>query len=162
MTCSWTKLRNSARVATLAALIAGFSHLKAQDLASGLVAYWPLDVVQGTKTPDLVNGYDMELNNLSADDLVPGQSGNAMAFDNARQTLLSRVHEAGEDLPANQHASWTLSIWVQLDGNGQNDLRIFSEGNTEDSNPLFNLGRARPKYLEGLAGLHGGMKKEEA
>ncbi len=140
MTCSWTKLRNSARVATLAALIAGFSHLKAQDLASGLVAYWPLDVVQGTKTPDLVNGYDMELNNLSADDLVPGQSGNAMAFDNARQTLLSRVHEAGEDLPANQHASWTLSIWVQLDGNGQNDLRIFSEGNTEDSNPLFNLG----------------------
>ena len=24
------------------------------------------------------------------------------------------------------------------------------------------VARARPKYLEGLAGLHGGMKKEEA
>jgi hypothetical protein len=127
-------------VVTLTALLAGFAHLKAQDLASGLVAYWPLDVVQGTKTPDLVNGYDMELSNLTSDDLVDGQSGQAMAFSFDRQTLLSRVHEAGEDLPANQHDSWTLSIWAQLDGNGQNDLRIFSEGNTTDSNPLFNLG----------------------
>ena len=140
MTCSLFRPRSLTRWVAVAALGIGFSHLQAQDLATGLVSYWPLDEVQGTKTPDRVSGYDMELSNLSADDLVPGQSGNAMAFDNARQTLLSRVHEAGEDLPANQHDSWTLSIWAQLDGNGQNDLRIFSEGNTEDSNPLFNLG----------------------
>ena len=147
MTCSWNNLRNTARVAAVAALMAGFSQLKAQDLASGLVAYWPLDEVQGTKTPDLVNGYDMELSNLSGDDLVPGQSGNALAFDNARQTLLSRVHEAGEDLPANQHDSWTLSIWAQLDGVGQNDLRIFSEGNTEDRNPLSISRRSRVRIF---------------
>ncbi|MCS1412295.1 MAG: hypothetical protein M2R45_05501 [Verrucomicrobia subdivision 3 bacterium] len=122
------------------ALLSESSRLKAQDLASGLVSYWPLDEVQGTKTPDLVSGYDMELINLRADDLLPGRRGNALAFDNGRKTLLSRVHQPGEDLPANNHAAWTLSIWAQVAGAGQNDLRIFSEGNTQDSDPLFNLG----------------------
>ncbi len=31
-------------------------------------------------------------------------------------------------------------MWVNVVGEGQNDLRIFSEGNTSNSNPLFNLG----------------------
>ena len=69
--------------------------------AEGLVAHWPLDEIQGTKTPDIVNGYDMELANLTDGDVVDGKNGNAFSFDNARQTLLSRVHEADEDLPAN-------------------------------------------------------------
>src|SRR5437016_1862974 len=38
---------------------------RAQTLANDLVAYWPLDEVQGNKTPDLVSGYDMTLNNLT-------------------------------------------------------------------------------------------------
>ena len=109
-------------------------------LARGLVSYWPLDEVRGTKTPDLIGGYDMDLTNLTAEDLVEGQTGMAFEFSHNQQTLLSRIHQAGEDLPANQHESWTLSIWAKLDGVGQNDLRIFSEGNTGDSNPLFNLG----------------------
>ncbi|MBL9138799.1 MAG: hypothetical protein JNK85_23215, partial [Verrucomicrobiales bacterium] len=33
-------------------------------LKDGIVAYWPMDSVVGTKTPDLVSGYDMELANL--------------------------------------------------------------------------------------------------
>ena len=32
------------------------------------------------------------------------------SFDNARQTLLSRVHDAGDDLPANKHRSHTISV----------------------------------------------------
>ena len=70
MTYSWMNVRNAVRVVAMAALLAGFSNLNAQSLRNGLVAYWPLDEVQGTKTPDLVNGYDMELNNLTAGDLV--------------------------------------------------------------------------------------------
>ena len=31
------------------------------QLSDGLVSYWPLDEVQGSKTPDLVSGYDMDL-----------------------------------------------------------------------------------------------------
>jgi hypothetical protein len=106
----------------------------------GLVAHWPLDEIQGTKTPDIVSGYDMDITNLTAADVVPGQNGNAFSFSNERQTLLSRVHEADEDLPANKHESHTITMWVNIEGQGQNDLRVFSEGNTENSNPLFNIG----------------------
>ena len=109
-------------------------------VAEGLVSHWPLDAIQGTKTPDVVSGYDMDITNLTADDVVPGKNGNAFSFDNARQTLLSRVHDAGDDLPANKHAAHTISMWVNVVGEGQNDLRVFSEGNTENSNPLFNIG----------------------
>ena len=133
-------LRNAARLVAALVLLAGFGRLEAQNLEDGLVSYWPLDEVRGTKTPDVISGYDMELTNLTAEDLVDGQTGMAFEFSHDQQTLLSRVHQAGEDLPANQHESWTLSIWAKLDGVGQNDWRIFSEGNTGDSNPLFNLG----------------------
>ena len=65
-------------------------------LKDGLVAYWPLDEVAGTKTPDRVSGYDMELANPTAADLVAGKVGKAFQFDNARQTMLKRVNSPGE------------------------------------------------------------------
>lgn len=111
-------------------------------LSDGLVSYWPLDDVVGTKTPDLVSGYDMELANLSAADLVAGKLGNAFQFDNARQTMLRRINNPGEQLPINQHPALTISMWVNVTGTGLSDLRIFSEGSTTDNNPLFNLGTA--------------------
>ena len=116
----------------------GLNTLHAQ-LKDGLVAYWPLDEVQGTKTPELVNGYDMELTKLSAEDVVEGRIGNAFSFSNEKQTLLSRVHDEADQLPANKHDSHTISMWSKVDGNGQNDLRLFSEANTGNSNPLFNI-----------------------
>jgi hypothetical protein len=109
-------------------------------LSDGLVSYWPLDTVQGTKTPDLVSGYDMTLNNLTDADLVTGKVGKTFAFSNAKKTILTRVHSAGEQLPINQHASFTISFWAKVNGTGQNDLRVFSEGNTANSDPLFNIG----------------------
>ena len=112
------------------------------SLANGLIAHWPLDEVQGTKTPELINGYDMELTNLTADDVVEGRIGNAFSFSNEKQTLLSRVHDAADQLPANKYDSFTISMWSKVDGNGQNDLRLFSEANTGNSNPLFNIGTA--------------------
>ena len=109
-------------------------------LAKGMVAYWPMDSVVGTKTPDLVNGYDLELANLTAADLVEGKHGKAFKFENARQTLLRRVNSPGEQLPINQHPALTVSLWVQVAGTGQTDLRLFSEGSTSNNDPLFNLG----------------------
>jgi hypothetical protein len=109
-------------------------------LKDGLVSYWPLDEVQGTKTPDLVSGYDMDLSNLTAADLVTGKVGKTFSFSFAKQTLLSRVHKAGEQLPINQHPSFTISMWAKINGTGQSDLRLFSEGNTTSTDPLFNLG----------------------
>jgi hypothetical protein len=121
-------------------LIGGGGGAAADPTAEGLVAHWPLDEIQGTKTPDVVSGYDMEITNLTADDVVPGHAGNAFSFSNERQTLLSRVHDDSDDLPANKHAAHTISMWVNVEGEGQNDLRVFSEGNTSNSNPLFNIG----------------------
>jgi hypothetical protein len=111
-------------------------------LAQGMVAYWPLDEVAGVKTPDLVSGYDMELANLTAADLVPGKVGNAFKFDNARQTMLRRVNSPGEQLPINQYPAFTVSFWANVEGTGLTDLRLFSEANTSNNDPLFNLGTA--------------------
>ena len=109
-------------------------------LTKSMVAYWPLDEVSGVKTPDLANGLDMELVNLSAADLVDGKFGKAFHFDNARQTMLVRVSTPGELLPINKHPANTISMWVNVDGVGQSDLRLFSEGSQQDNNPLYNLG----------------------
>jgi len=125
----------------LASLLLGAAiSARAQTLTNGLVSHWPMEAVQGNKTPDLVSGYDMTMNNLTTNDLVAGIRGTCFSFVNARQTLLSRVHTAGEDLPINKHAAFTVSMWTKVNGTGQNDLRVFSEGNTGASDPLFNLG----------------------
>ena len=118
-----------------------WSHFKEDPILEDIIAHWPLDEVNGSRTPELINGYDMELVNLTADDLVEGKDGSAFLFDVERQTLLQRISDVGDELPANeQHDAWTVSMWVNGKGEGQNDLRVFSEGSTENSNPLFNIG----------------------
>jgi len=126
----------------LALLTTIFSLTAQAALKDGLVSYWPLDEVVGTKTPDLVSGYDLELHNLTAADLVAGKVGKAFKFENTRATMLKRVNSAGEQLPINQHPAFTVSFWANVTGTGQSDLRLFSEANTADNNPLFNLGTA--------------------
>ena len=125
---------------TLLWLSGGAMYVSGQALTNGLVSHWPLDVVQGTKTPDIVSGYDMDLNNLTAADLVTGYVSNCFQFSNARRTLLSRVHSPSDDLPINKHAAFTISLWIKATGTGQNDLRFFSEANNGLTDPLFNLG----------------------
>ena len=135
--CSSARLLVAGCAATLALQLG----LRA-DLRDGLVSYWPLDEVVGTKTPDLASGYDLELDNLTAADLVEGKRGKAFQFDNARQTMLRRISSPGEQLPINQHPAFTITFWAKVTGTGLNDLRLFSEASTTDNNPLFNLGTA--------------------
>ncbi len=124
----------------LGAMMEWLVSFAAMAQSDGLVAYWPLDELNAGVTPDLVGGYDLQASNLRSQDVVRGRHGFAFSFQNERGSLLSRVHRAGDALPINQHASFTISLWVQVKGQGQNDLRLFSEGNTANSNPLFNLG----------------------
>lgn len=110
-------------------------------LEDGLIAYWPLDEAEGSITPELINGYEMTLVNLSAADLVEGKFGQAFAFDRDRNTLLERVHGEDDLLPVNdRYESWSVSLWVKGRGTGQNDLRVFSEASLDSGNPLFNIG----------------------
>jgi hypothetical protein len=108
------------------------------NLVQGVIAYWPLDEAQGTKTPDIASGLDLDLVNITAADVQPGKFGNCFTFDLARQTMLTRVHSAGDALPIYQYADFSISLWVK--GDIQSDKRVFSEGSTRNSNPLFNLG----------------------
>jgi len=109
-----------------------------QSLVDGLVSYWPLDEIQGTKTPDIKSGYDLNLANISQANVVSGKYGQAFLF-NGSNTMLSRIHAPGDDLPAVKHPSFTISLWARVNGTGQNDKRLFSEG-SGGSDPLFNLG----------------------
>jgi len=132
-----TNAQGSITSAVAALVITSFS---APNITNGLVAYWPLDTVVGSKTPDLVSGYDMTLVNMTAaGNLVPGKWGNAFSFTNATHTILQRVDNPGEDLPIYNKPSFTISMWVNGDPN-QTDRRVWSEGSTANNNPLFNLG----------------------
>ena len=108
-----------------------------------LLVHWPLDEAGNGATPDAFGRYPLELVNLSEADLVSGRRGNAIAFDAARETMLARTHAANEDLPLNQHADFTISLWVKGKGTGQSDLRVFSEGSPTSNTPLFNIGTDR-------------------
>ncbi len=132
------RITNGSGSVTSAAAVVGVGNIAAPNLVNGVVAYWPLDEAQGSKTPDIASGFDLDLVNLSAADVKPGKWGNAFQFDLARQTLLSRVHVAGEALPIYQHPDFSVSMWVK--GPVQSDKRVFSEGSTRTSQPLFNIG----------------------
>ncbi len=105
-----------------------------------LIVYWPLDEASNGSTPDALGRYPLELVNLSGSDLEAGRRGQAFAFVGSDETLLARTHEADDDLPINQHGEFSVSLWVKGDGQGQDDLRVFSEGSSESGTPLFNIG----------------------
>ena len=107
-----------------------------------LIAYWPLD----GSPDDLItldegpNGYDLTLTNMTSANFVVEDGRLAARFDAGLETMASRIHSPGDLLPVTQHEIYTISMWVKVNGTGQNDLRIFSEGSTTNTTPLFNLG----------------------
>ncbi len=110
----------------------------AAELTRDMIAYWPLDELVGGKTPDLASGYDLEAVNLTGADVVAGRWGQAVRFEAGRQTMLRRVRQPDELLPAYQHPSFSVSLWVR--GLPQTDRRVYSEGSTLSTQPLFNIG----------------------
>lgn len=132
------KVTNPGGTVTSGGAVLQVSEIPSPNLTNGVVSYWPLDEVQGAKTPDVVRGYDMELVNLTAADLQPGKWGKCIQFDLTRQTMLQRIDAAGEELPIYQHPNFSVSLWVK--GDLQTDKRVFSEGSTLTTQPLFNIG----------------------
>ncbi|MBE0544243.1 MAG: hypothetical protein IH623_23125 [Verrucomicrobia bacterium] len=127
----------SSTIASLA-----FATVPPASITNGLIAYWPLNEVQGTKTFDLVSTYDMNLVNMGPGDVVPGKWGNAFQF-NGTNALLERINNPGDALPIYNHPDFSVSLWVNglVQGEvGKSDRRVFSEGSLTSGNPLFNLG----------------------
>lgn len=116
-----------------------FAAFPAPNLTNNIIAYWPLDQILGTKTPDIVSSYDMNLSpSMGPTNLVDGKFGKAMLFNNPSATMLSRANNPGEDLPISAKPNFTVSMWVN--GPAQPDHRVFSEGSHLQNNTLFNLG----------------------
>ena len=110
-------------------------------LAPNMISYWPLDEVQGVKTPDIISGYDLTLQNMTATNLVAGKYGKCFLFDNVAKTLLTSSFPTnqGHPLPVYNYTNFTVSIWVN--GPVQSDHRIYCESGTlGNNNPLFSLG----------------------
>ncbi len=132
------RVTNAGGSVTSAGAVLLVNDIPGPNLTNGVVSYWPLDEVQGAKTPDIVRGYDMSLVNLTAADLQSGKWGKCMTFDLARQTMLQRIDADGEELPIYQHPNFSVSLWVK--GDLQTDKRVFSEASTKTTQPLFNIG----------------------
>jgi len=110
----------------------------APDLERGMLCYWPMEEIVGSKTPDKRSWYDMELVNLRPEDLVQGRWGKCFQFDSSRRTMLVYMSSPDDELPIYKHDNFTVSLWVK--GDIQQDLRVFSEGSTASTQPLFNIG----------------------
>ena len=115
-----------------------FAVLPAANLTNGIISYWPLDTTLGNKTPDLVSGYDMTMVNMGATNLVDGKFGKCFQFDNAAQKMLQRINNPGEDLPIYNKTNFTVACWVN--GPVQTDRRVFAEGYTGSTSPMFDFG----------------------
>jgi hypothetical protein len=113
--------------------------LPVADIATALVAHWPLDVLNGT-TPDVTpNANHLIAENVGPENLVPGQRGNAIVL-NGTDEILFRWNTNGAGLPISSYRTFTVALWVKGNGAGQSDRRIFSEGNSTNNTPLFNIG----------------------
>jgi hypothetical protein len=113
------------------------------DLASGLLSYWPFDIVTNAggsttySTPDLYSKNDMVLTAMDANNLVDGQFGRkALSFDSALSQYATRVG----GLPVYNNANYSVSLWVKGEGVTQDARRVFSESSTTANAPLFTLG----------------------
>jgi hypothetical protein len=102
-----------------------------------LVGYWTFDEGAGTVAND-GSGNGNHGTVVGDAQWVVGTLGGALAFDGVDDMV---VVEQNYGLPIYNNGTdnaWSIAMWVK--GAPQNDMRVFSEGSTTDTNPLFNLG----------------------
>lgn len=125
------------------ALLLGASVMAQSDLRQGLVAYLPFDTVNDDlTTPELVNSNDFQVVNMDASSLVPGHKGSALNFDGLSQYAV-RYHDLtapNTGLPITRARNFTISYWIKGTGAGQGDRRLFAEGSTSTTTPLYDIG----------------------
>lgn len=108
----------------------------AAPLQATLLAYYPLD---GDFNDASGNGNDGTLfggATYSTD--VPGAIANGQSVDFDGQPGTYGAVNTGLSLTTRNEFS--VSMWVKGDGTANSDDRIFSEGSSSNTNPLFNVG----------------------
>ncbi len=105
---------------------------------SGLVNYWPMDSYDAnTNSPELHFGQNMLMFNMDTNSqIVAGQFSNAVFCIGGLPTYGMKI--AGP--PIYNASNYSVAIWVNANGVGQSDRRVFSEGSTLGNNQLWSLG----------------------
>src|ERR1700678_4434447 len=139
---------------TLVAIGAFVSPSPAQNsLTNDLVAYWPMNEISGTTTPDIVGGYNFTLSGSSGKvpTLVPGRNaaaGDCFLFNTTNNQSLYYLAQLTDALPINKNITYTVSFWVSANiTNNPNNVYAFVEDNNASggifpasSNPLWVAG----------------------
>ncbi len=109
-------------------------------MITGRVALWPLDTAD-TTTPDSWGDQELTLFNMDSSAFSsPGRLGNCVTFDGVDDILIHTRTGVGQDRPLTTRPEYSIAFWVKGNGLGQSDRRVFSEGSTAATNPLFNIG----------------------
>ena len=113
-------------------------------IAQGLVSYWSMDTVAGTPatTPDLYNGNDLALVNMSGTSLITGPFGQAFTFNGTSQ-YLNRAHgfsRENDGMPVYWAAGgYTVAFWVKAPPQTASGRFIFSMGNSTNAYATVSL-----------------------
>lgn len=104
-----------------------------------LVGYWKLD---GTFDDSSGNDNDGQLfggATYESDSPTALGGGQSVSFDGLPGTY-GAINPGTGGLAITTAEAYTVSMWVKGDGTLNSDDRVFSEGMTTDTNPLFNVG----------------------
>jgi hypothetical protein len=109
-------------------------------LSVGCYGYWPLDTVNVTatltNTPDLYNGNNFNLANMTAANPISGEFSNALDFaSTAGSAYLDSI------IPPFNSTAYTVSFWVNAPANtAQPNGCVFGNTSSSSGQPLFLLG----------------------
>lgn len=107
--------------------------------SSGLLAYWPLNLL-GPDAYDISgNNLTLYATNLDNGNVVPGQRGNGISF-NGQDEFLTRTNGPGDALPAYSYTAYTVAMWVKGWYTNQLDRRVWCESANTNNNTLMTLG----------------------
>ena len=107
--------------------------------SSGLLAYWPLNLL-GPDAYDISgNNQTLYATNLDNGNVVPGQRGNGISF-NGQDEFLTRTNGPGDALPAYSYPAYTVAMWVKGWYTNQLDRRVWCESANTNNNTLMTLG----------------------
>ena len=109
-------------------------------LSVGCYGYWPLDTINLTgtltNTPDLYNGNNFNLANMTSASLISGEFSNALDFaSTAGYAYLDSI------IPPFNSTTYTVSFWVNAPANtAQPNGCVFGNTSSSSGQPLFLLG----------------------
>ena len=110
------------------------------QIGNGVIAYWPMQTINGNNTPDIVGGYNMLLSGKnggmptitnaagSPASRLNGESNNAIYLNAADDEELYYLAGVNDALPVNKQNQFTVAMWINANvtNNAQNTY-IFTE-----------------------------------